>query len=117
MVFIKVSPSRNVVRFGSIGKLTPRFVGPFPIIERIGQMAYRVKRPERLSGVHDVFHISHLRKCLHDAAEVFEPRILEEVEVEWKATVRRVPTRIRGSEVKKLHNREVKLMKVQWGVN
>ena len=62
MVFFKVSPLRNVGRFGSVGKLAPRFVGPFPIKERIGQMAYRVEFPARLSGVHDVFHVSHLRK-------------------------------------------------------
>ena len=55
MVFIKVSPLRNVVHFGYIGKLAPRFVEPFPIIERIGQMAYRVKLLERLFSVHDVF--------------------------------------------------------------
>ena len=101
MVFIKVSPLRNVVRFGFVGKLAPRFVGPFPITEKIGQMAYRVKLPERLSGVHDVFHVSHSRKCLHDTAEVVEPRMLEEVEVEWEVTVRQVPTHILGSKVKK----------------
>merc|ERR1712080_713466 len=59
MVFVKVSPLRNVVRFGAVGKLAPRFVGPFPITERIGRMAYRVELPDRLSGVHDVFNVSH----------------------------------------------------------
>ena len=68
MVFIKVSPLKNVVRFGSVGKLAPRFVGPFPITERIGQMAYKAKLPERLSDIHDVFRVSHLRKCLHDTS-------------------------------------------------
>ena len=68
MVFIKVSPLRNVVRFGSVGMLAPRFVGSFPIKERIGKMVYRVELPERLSGVHDVSHVSHLRKCLHETA-------------------------------------------------
>ena len=114
MVFLKVSPLRNVVRFGSAGKLAPRFVGPFPIIEKVGKMAYRLELPERLAGVHNVFHVSHLRKCLHESAEVVEPSILEEAEVEREATVRRVPTRILGTEVKKLRNREVKLVKVQW---
>ena len=113
MVFIEVPPLRNVVRFGSIGKLAPRFIVPFPITERIGQMACRVKLPEKLSGVHDVFHVSHLRKCLHDTAEVVEPSMLREVEVERYATIRRAPTCILGSEVKKLRNREVKLVKVQ----
>ena len=77
-------------------------------------MTYRVELPERLAGIHNIFHVSHLRKCLHESAEVAEPSILEEAEVEREATVRRVPTRILGTEVKKLCNREVKLVKVQW---
>ena len=113
MVFVKVSPLWNVVRFGSVGKLAPRFVGPFPIKERIGQMAYTVELPERLSGVHDVFHVSHLRKFLHETAEVVEPNLLREVEIERDATIRRALTCIFGSEIKKLRNREVKLVKVQ----
>ena len=79
-------------------------------------MAYRVKLPQR-SGVHDVFHVSHFRNFLHDTVEVVDTSILKEVEVEHEAAVRRVSTRILGSEVKKLRNREVKLMKVQWGDN
>ena len=73
-------------------------------------MAYRLELPEKLAGVHNVFHVSHLRKCLHESAEVVEPNILEEAEVEREATIRKVPTRILGTEVKKLRNREVKLM-------
>ena len=114
MAFIKVSLLRNVVRFGAVGKLAPRFVGPFPIIERIGQMAYKVELPERLAEVHNVIHVSQLRKCLHESAEVVEPSILEGVEVEKEATLRRVPIRILGTVIKKLRNREVKLVKVQW---
>ena len=75
-VFLKVSSLMNVIRFGSIGKLAPRFVGPFPIIESIGMMAYRVDLPERLAGVHNVFHVSQLRKCLHESTEVVEPSII-----------------------------------------
>ena len=80
-------------------------------------MAYRVRIPENLSGFHDVLHVSHLRKCLHDTTEFIESSVLEEVEVEQKATVRRVPTRILGSKVKKLRNKEIILLKVQWGDN
>ena len=76
-------------------------------------MAYRLELPEKLAGVHNVFHVSHLRKCLHESAEVVEPSILE-AEVEREATMRRVPTRILGTKVKKLRNCEVKLVKVQW---
>ena len=68
-------------------------------------MAYRLELPEKLAGVHNVFHVSHLRKCLHESAEVVEPNILEEAEVEREATIRKVPTRILGTEVKKLRNR------------
>ena len=78
-------------------------------------MAYRVELPDRLSGVHDVFHVSHLRKCLHETAEVVEPGLLKEVEIERDETIQRAPTRILGSETRKLRNREVQLVKVQWG--
>ena len=66
--------------------------------------------PDRLSGVHDVFHG---RKCLHETAEVVEPSLLREVEVERDATIRRAPTRILGSEIRKLRNREVRLVKMK----
>ena len=78
-------------------------------------MAYRVELPDRLSGVPDVFHVSHLRKCLHETAEVVEPSLLKEVELEHDETIRRAPTRILGSETRKLRSREVQLVKVQWG--
>lgn len=59
MVFVKVSPLRNAVRFESIGKLASRFVGPCPILERIDTLAYQVDLPEKMAGVHNVFHVSH----------------------------------------------------------
>ncbi|GKF75791.1 hypothetical protein Tco_0225235, partial [Tanacetum coccineum] len=65
-VFLKVSPWKGMVRFGKKGKLAPRFVGPFDIIERIGPVANRLKLPEELNGVHDTFHVSNLKKCLAD---------------------------------------------------
>ncbi|GJW38800.1 putative reverse transcriptase domain-containing protein [Tanacetum coccineum] len=66
-VMLKVSPWKGVVRFGKKGKLAPRFVGPFEILERIGPVAYRLRLPEELSSVHDTFHVSNLKKCLADA--------------------------------------------------
>nr|GEY06886.1 hypothetical protein [Tanacetum cinerariifolium] len=65
-VLIKVSPWKGVVRFGKKGKLAPRFVGPFEITEQIGPVAYRIRLPEELNGVHDTFHVSSLKKCLAD---------------------------------------------------
>ncbi|GKE84011.1 hypothetical protein Tco_1557753, partial [Tanacetum coccineum] len=55
---------KSVVRFGKKGKLAPRFVGPFEIIEKVGLVAYRLDFPEELDGVHDTFHVSNLKKCL-----------------------------------------------------
>ncbi|GKB20792.1 putative reverse transcriptase domain-containing protein [Tanacetum coccineum] len=65
-VLLKVSPWKGVVHFGKKGKLAPRFVGPFEIIEKVGPVAYRLDLLEELDGVHDTFHVSNLKKCLAD---------------------------------------------------
>ncbi|GKD61376.1 hypothetical protein Tco_1298885, partial [Tanacetum coccineum] len=65
-VLLKVSPRKGVVCFRKKGKLSPRFVGPFKIIEKVGPVAYRLDLPEELNGVHDTFHVSTLKKCLAD---------------------------------------------------
>ncbi|GJU34081.1 reverse transcriptase domain-containing protein [Tanacetum coccineum] len=67
-VMLKVSPWKGVIRFGKKGKLVPRYVGPFEILERIGHVSYRLRLPEELSRVHDTFHVSNLKKCLADAS-------------------------------------------------
>ena len=71
-VFLKVMPKRGVVRFGKRGKLSPRFIGPFEILERIGTVAYRLALPPSMSGVHEVFHVSVLRKYTQDPAYVVD---------------------------------------------
>ncbi|KAJ0716272.1 putative nucleotidyltransferase, Ribonuclease H [Helianthus annuus] len=65
-VMLKVSPWKGVVRFGKRGKLNPRYVGPFKILERIGKVGYKLELPAELGNVHDVFHVSQLKKCLSD---------------------------------------------------
>nr|GEV36681.1 reverse transcriptase domain-containing protein [Tanacetum cinerariifolium] len=65
-VLLKVSPWKGMVRFGKKGKLAPRFVGPFEIIEKVGPVAYQLDLPGKLNGVYDTFHISNLKKCLAD---------------------------------------------------
>ena len=65
-------PKRGVVRFGRHGKLLPRFIGPFEILERIGSVAYRLALPPSMLGVHEVFHISMLRKYTPDPAHVVD---------------------------------------------
>ena len=59
---LKVSPWKGVIRFRKRGKLSPRFIGPFPIVARVGKVAYRLELPEELSGMHSTFHVSQLRK-------------------------------------------------------
>jgi hypothetical protein len=70
MVFLKVAPMKGVMRFGRREKLSPRFVGPFEILEKIGMIAYRLALPPNLSGIHNVFHISMLRKYVPDPTQV-----------------------------------------------
>ncbi|GKC86697.1 putative reverse transcriptase domain-containing protein, partial [Tanacetum coccineum] len=78
-VLLKVSPWKGVVRFGKKGKLAPRYVGPFEIVERVGPVAYRLKLPQELSCVHDTFHVSNLKKCLAEP-DVQVP--LDEIEID-----------------------------------
>ncbi|GJV92984.1 hypothetical protein Tco_1540797 [Tanacetum coccineum] len=65
-VMLKVSPWKGVIRFGKRGKLSPRYIGPFKIIERIGPVAYKLELPDKLRGIHNTFHVSNLKKCLAD---------------------------------------------------
>ena len=71
-VFLKVIPKRGVVRFGKRGKLLPRFIGPFEILERIGTVAYRLALSPSMTGVHEVFHVSMLRKYTPNPSHVVD---------------------------------------------
>ena len=94
LVFVKISPLKSVIRFGRRGKLAPRFVGPFPVVEAIGNLAYRVDLPEKMAGVHNVFHVSQLRKFVHDPDMTISPDQLDDVEVEPEAVGNRKPIHI-----------------------
>ena len=71
-IFLKVMPKKGVVRFGKLRKLAPRYIGPFKVLERVGTVAYQLVLPPSLSGVHEVFHVSMLRKYTSDPAHVVD---------------------------------------------
>ncbi|GJS71329.1 putative reverse transcriptase domain-containing protein [Tanacetum coccineum] len=108
-VLLKVSPWKGVVRFGKKGKLAPRFVGPFEIIEKVGPVAYRLDLPEELDGVHDTFHVSNLKKCLADPTLQVP---LDEIQVEARLNFVEEPVEILEREFKKLKWSSISIVKV-----
>ncbi|GKA47638.1 hypothetical protein Tco_0740521 [Tanacetum coccineum] len=110
-VMLKVSPWKGVIRFGKKGKLAPRYVGPFEILERIGPVAYRLRLPEELSGVHDTFHVSNLKKCLADAS-LHVP--LDDIKIDKTLRFVEEPVEIMDREVKSLKRSKIALVKVRW---
>jgi hypothetical protein len=110
-VLLKVSPWKGVVRFVKRGKLGPRFIGPFKIIERIGRVAYRLDLPPELDGVHNVFHVSNLRKCLVNEAHHVP---MDEIQVDEKLNFVEKPVEILDREVRKLKRSEFTIVKVRW---
>ncbi|GKA78568.1 putative reverse transcriptase domain-containing protein [Tanacetum coccineum] len=110
-VLLKVSPWKGVVRFGKKGKLAPRFVGPFEIIEKVGPVAYRLDLPEELNGVHDTFHVSNLKKCLADPTLKVP---LDEIQVDAKLNFVEEPVEILEREFKKLKRSRIAIVKVRW---
>ncbi|GKC52955.1 putative reverse transcriptase domain-containing protein, partial [Tanacetum coccineum] len=110
-VLLKVSPWKGVVRFGKKGKLAPRYVGPFEIVECVGPVAYRLKLPQELSCVHDTFHVSNLKKCLAES-DVQVP--LDEIEIDENLRFVEEPIEIVERDVKKLKRRKIPLVKVRW---
>ncbi|GJT92158.1 putative reverse transcriptase domain-containing protein [Tanacetum coccineum] len=110
-VLLKVSPWKGVVRFGKKGKLAPRFVGPFEIIEKVGPVAYQLDLHEELNDVHDTFHVSNLKKCLADPTLQVP---LDEIRVNDKLNFMEEPVKILEREVKKLKRSRIAIVKVRW---
>nr|GFB52101.1 putative reverse transcriptase domain-containing protein [Tanacetum cinerariifolium]GFB81952.1 putative reverse transcriptase domain-containing protein [Tanacetum cinerariifolium] len=107
-VFLKVSPWKSVVCFGKKGKLTPRFVGPFEIVEKVGPVAYRLYLPEKLNGVYNTFHVSNLKMCLAD--QTLEVS-LDEIQVDAKLNFVEEPVEILEREFKKLIRSRIAIVK------
>ena len=110
-VFLKVSPWRKVLRFGKKGKLSPRFIGPYEVLERIGPVAYRLALPPELAKLHDVFRVSMLRKYRSDESHILP---VQEIQVQEDLSYDEEPKAILDREVKQLRNKQVPLVKVLW---
>ncbi|GKG10758.1 hypothetical protein Tco_0342158, partial [Tanacetum coccineum] len=110
-VLLKVSPWKGVVHFRKKGNLASRFVGPFEIIEKVGPVAYRLDLPEELNGVHDMFYVSNLKKCLADPTLQVP---LDEIQVDAKLNFVEEPVEILEREFKKLKRSRIAIVKVRW---
>ncbi|GJX36925.1 putative reverse transcriptase domain-containing protein [Tanacetum coccineum] len=110
-VLLKVSPWKGVVRFGKKGKLAPRFVGPFEIVEKVGPVAYLLDLPKELNGVHGTFHVLNLKKCLVDPTLQVP---LNEIRVDAKLNFVEEHWEILEIEFKKLKCSRITIVKVRW---
>jgi hypothetical protein len=110
-VYLKVSPMKGVNRFGLKGKLAPRYVGSFLILERYGPVAYRLQLPEILSTVHNVFHVSQLKKCLRIPDRTIN---VVDVALEPDLTYSEHPIRVLDQKDRVTRKRTLKFYKVKW---
>ncbi|GKE41189.1 hypothetical protein Tco_1464594 [Tanacetum coccineum] len=108
-VMLKVSPWKEVVRFGKRGKL-PRYVGPFKVLKKVGAFAYKLDLPQELSRVHNTFHVSNLKKCYSDDPLVV---LLEGLQVDDKLYFVEEPVEIMDRKVKQLRQSRVPIVKVR----
>jgi hypothetical protein len=110
-VYLKVSPTKGVQRFGIKGKLSPRYIGPNEIKETCGPVAYQLKLPPHMSAVHDVFHVSQLRKCIRLPTEVL-PK--PELEIEPDLSYQERPIKVLDQKERSTWARSIRMYKAQW---
>ncbi|KAD3640202.1 hypothetical protein E3N88_29425 [Mikania micrantha] len=111
MVLLKVSPCKGVIRFGKKGKLAPRYVGPFKVLERIGKVAYKVDIPSELSNIHPTFHVSNLKKCLSDE-NLHVP--LDDIHIDASMRIIEKPVEIIDRHVKQFRRSRIPIVHVRW---
>ena len=111
MVFLKIAPWKRVIQFQKRRKLNPRYIGPFKIIERIGLVAYRLELPSELSHIHNVFHVSILRKYVSDPSYVLDAPPFE---LNEDLTFKVQPMGIVDQKIKELRNKAIPMVKVLW---
>ncbi|XP_049365175.1 uncharacterized protein LOC125829990 [Solanum verrucosum] len=110
-VFLKVSLWKKIMRFGKKGKLSPQFIEPYEILEKVRPVAYKLVLPPELDKIHNVFHVSMLRIYRSDPSHVFP---VESIKVNPDLTYKEKPILIQDREVKKLRNKRIPLVKIIW---
>jgi hypothetical protein len=110
-IFLKVSPTTAVGRSMKVKKLQPRYVGPFQILQRIGPVAYQLALPPNLSNLHDVFHVSQIRKYVSDPSHILSP---DKIQLKSNTSYQAQPVKILDHGEKTLWNKVIPLVKVLW---
>jgi len=110
-VFLRVSPTKGVMRFGRRGKLCPRYIGPFEILRTVGEVAYELALPPAFSAIHPVFHVSMLRRYVPDESHVLQYDV---VELDDRLTFVEEPVAILARDVRRLRSRAIPVVKVHW---
>ena len=110
-MFLKVFMWKKIIRFGRKGKLSPRFIGPYEILEKVGPVVYRLTLPLELAKLHDVFHVSMLRRYHYDTSHILS---VQDIQVQKDFIFEEEPKVILDREIRQLQNKQVPLVKVLW---
>ena len=114
LAYLRVTPMRGTHRLGIKGKLAPQYIGPFKVLARRGEVAYRLEFPANLSKVHDVYHVSQLKKCFKDPGRAVDH---ESIDLQEDLTYHEHPVLILDEAERRTCNKSVKFFKVQWSHN
>jgi hypothetical protein len=110
-VYLRVSSMKGVYRFGIKGKLAPRYIGPYPIIDKYGPTSYQVELPVKLSGIYNVFHVSQLKRCLKPKEDIV---IEDTIPLEPDLTYKAYPIKILDQQDRVTCNKTTRFYKIQW---
>jgi hypothetical protein len=110
-VYLRVSPTRSVQRFDVKGKLAPRYIGPFEILEICGPVAYRLQLPPQLAAIHNIFHVSQLRKCVKIPTKIIESQAIK---IEPDLTYTEHPIRILDTKERSTRRETIRMYKIKW---
>jgi hypothetical protein len=113
-VYLRVLPMKDMKRFGVKGKLAPRYIGPFPILEKCGSVAHKLDLPPSLAGVHNIFHVSQLKKCLRAPVDVVLPEVTP---LEADLSYPEHPIKILDKKDRVTRRKTIKFFKIQWSIH